>query len=212
MDLRGSNHPTRMQSGVVFERQDFTYVPIAKNGSSSILKTLWESSPEFHPSTLRSVMSDAITTSTAVVMLREPTSRAWSAYSMMRRHPSMYGESSDKPQAWYPDNQLSWDEWLHELLKNRFHNHLSATMIPQHEYLCSPVKYEYIAWDFKAMGERLGVELPHINSAGQKWQQRGEPEGHAPPMPDITPEMRYNLQIVYGADYRIWELVDSGKL
>jgi hypothetical protein len=197
-----------MHSGVAFPQRGFTYVPIAKNGSSSILKTIWESDLDHD----RHVWCDAIPTSTALVMLRDPTKRAWSAYNMLRTDESMHCEvldGADREFAWYPSWKFPWDEWLDALAKDRFHSHMSATIIPQSEYLCSPVKYEYIAWDFKAMADRLGLELPRINSAGQKWQQRGEPEGHAPTMPDITPEMQRNLQIIYAADYRIWDLITN---
>ena len=194
-----------MHSVVAFPGRDLSFVPIAKNGSSSILKTIWLSDLEF----VRELMCDAVPTSTALTMLRNPTQRAWSAYRMMRRHPSMYGELEGQGREfpWYPDNTLPWDEWLDALVKDRFHSHLSATMIPQSEYLCSPVRYEYIAWDFKAMADRLDIELPRINAAEQQWQQRGELEGNAPTMPDITPEMQRNLQIIYAADYRIWDLI-----
>jgi hypothetical protein len=200
-----------MHNGVVFDREgeDFTYIPIAKNGSSSILATLWESAPRHHPKAKSMVMCDKVPTSRALAMFREPTARAWSAYLMMRRNPRLdyEGGPGERVHAWWPDNTLAWDEWLDSLVKNRFHPRLTATMIPQHEYLCSPVKYEYVAWDFKEMGERLGVELPCINSAAGKWKVRGQAEGYAPPMPDITPEMEYNLHNLYPADYRIWELI-----
>jgi len=178
-----------MNAGVRLLDRDLTFVPIAKCGSSSVLKTIWESKiPQENEIWCDQVKTDA------VVMLREPSLRAWSGYNMMStRSESANFSDPDKP--YYPDITLAWDEWLDVLVRNRFHQVMTATLIPQSEYLCSPVSYEFVAWDFKALGERLGFEFPRIN-------QMKVPL----PMPDITPEMQRNLRILYGADYQLWEL------
>jgi hypothetical protein len=180
-----------MHSVAELPERDLSYIPIAKNGSSSVLKTLWDG-----PVNVRDKRwCNEVRTSKAVVMWREPTARAWSAYQMLVGR-GQTQNADDPRRPWFPDIDLYWDEWLQVLARERYHMGTSATLIPQSEYLCSPVEYEYVAWDFQALGEKLGVELPHLNEARKPLIQ-----------PDITPEMLANLHLIYSADYRIWELI-----
>jgi hypothetical protein len=70
-------------------------------------------------------------------------------------------------------------------------------LLPQHEYCTTQADYTIIPWDFKAMAALLEVdEMPRINVGLD-----------TTPMPEITPEMQKSLNIVYGGDYRIWDLI-----
>lgn len=181
--------PNRWSECAVLPDLGLTYVPISKSGSSSVLRLLWDAGISH-----KGPGADQVTTP-AVAMLREPGARAWSAYRMLDKYgPTMYGDPT-MDWSWHPNPCNSYAEFLAELADNADHPSLQGGLMRQTEYLCSPVEYTLVKWDFERLGEILGLTLPHLN------------KGTNVPKPDITPEMQYHLDLIYGADYKLWESI-----
>lgn len=200
MRLPGRNG-LRMRGAIALPSLGLTVPLIPKSASSSVLLALAEG----HPGCLdRQYHCDHPPTSQMVVLWREPTERAWSAYKFAQKYQEISMEeehrgrlSPDHQEHYYPPTSLPWDAFLHELARNRGNHYMVGPLQPQSEYCKGSAKYIIIPWDFKEMANFIEVaEIPHANQGkNQK------------PLPDITPEMQYHLDLVYGADYRIWELI-----
>jgi hypothetical protein len=183
-----------MNNCVVLPTLDLTFVPIAKCASSSILTALYEKYGSADE-TIRGHCDD-IRTKTAVAFFRNPTERLWSAYRYERRRlmPDYIPESRDH---WYPSFSGSFTDFVAELAANRLHPDLMGAFLPQTEYCKGRANYIFIPWDFKELANMLEVSSIGKINEGKNTE----------PMPDITPEIDYNLRLIYGADYRIWELI-----
>ncbi len=178
---------------------DITVVPITKSASGSVVVAVEPVCPE--PTW---VYLDRIKTRRAVAMFRHPTERAWSAYKFIQGYATISEEESTREPGrgdsrhdrYYPRTDQPWDAFLHTLAENYLNPHLWGVFLPQHEFCKCPDITTMVPWDFPRMSEILGREIPRAN----KGKDRS-------PTPDITPEMQYHLNIVYGADYRIWESI-----
>jgi len=139
---------------------------------------------------------DFLTTSRAVSLWREPTERAWSAYRYMQvQYPCLW---DDVYLHWWPDPRKEWDAYLAELADNRHRTDWSGVLTPQSEFTKGKAEHTRVPWDFGRMAEILDVEgFGHSNASTTLAQ------------PDITPEMQYHLNLVYGTDYRIWEQIND---
>ena len=182
----------RFNECLYIEALNLTFVPVSKVGSCSLLLALWEKYPEAP----RRINSDELT-SPAVAMLRQPTERAWSSY-LWHRRPSKGAIGPPNPEFdnFHPDPNLAFAEWLRELAMRSVDETWAPSVAPQTEFLTSDVSYTLIPWDFAALGRLLHVQFGHEN----KRQVSDE-------MPDITPEMQYHLNIIYGADYQLWDSI-----
>jgi hypothetical protein len=193
-----------MSHGFVFEDLDLTVIFIPKSASCSMWLAVLEKDPQGHE---RLVHIDRIETSRSVAMWRHPTERSWSCYKFMKKYltVSPYEEEESNPDCWapghhrsryYPRTDFLWDEYLHALAKNRKNPRMWGPLVPQVEYCLAAPGLTMVPWDFPRMNEIVGIEIPHSN--------QGKDQS---PVPDITPEMQYHLNLVYGADYRIWESI-----
>jgi hypothetical protein len=137
-------------------------------------------------------------------MWRHPTERAWSAYKFIKdcETISQYemaresGGATSRHDKYWPRHDKPWDEFLHTLANTYLNPNLWGMFIPQNEFCTSAVSYTFVPWDFPRMSEIIQREIPRAN--------KGKDQS---PVPDITPEMQYHLNTVYGTDYRIWEQI-----
>jgi len=197
MEITGSigrRNTIRFNNALPIPGEDLTYIPTPKCASSSGIEAITLKWPKLYKEIYH---VDRIKTTYAVSMWREPTERAWSAYKYTcARLPLHWSEWNDGKR-YFPDTSVPWDEFLHEFARNSHRENLLLTLIPQNEFCKGTAKHIMVPWDFERLANILTVpEILHSN-----------PGKNPAPMPDITTEMQFHLNIIYGADYRIWELI-----
>ncbi len=194
----GRRNTIRFNNALPVPGTDLTFVPTPKNASSAIIEALCRKWPELYKDICH---VDRLSTPCAVSMWREPTARAWSAYKYIcSRLPLPWQDFADGL-SYFPDTSLPWDEFLYELAQNCYRERLMLPLIPQNEFCKGRAKHIMVPWDFERLAQILTVPAILHSNAGK------DPR----PMPDVTPEMQFHLDIVYGADYRLWEMLTPLK-
>lgn len=168
------------------------FIPIPKNASTTILRPLWRK----HPGTAKDYRTADSLAGHIVAMFRHPTERAWSTYLQYRR-PSRGAITADHPEYnWHPDPRLSWDRWLQAIAIGGPTRPLWDGYILPQVWFLKGMAVDIVPWDFQAIEEKLHIRLGHDNKR-QVDQST----------PDITREMQYHLELIYSADYNIWEQI-----